>query len=362
MFKEFFKKYKPYGIEKLSKARRNNIRTAVFSRINETEDNNVLISARRFKLKPAFIAAAAAVLAVTGVTVGALSSPPEVKLNGDYIEPYYNVYIDVDGATVEILAVELPSEMLGEEKYGMTPTGELKLGRSDIGDISKEGYSDIWLIDENGNEYREINNKLVSVKITLPDKSNRVHDFYTCNYNPDHLDNYSFSGGGYEYLFLTQETEVCGHTLGTYCAFQYDRDADATVEFIAAELPSEALGEPVPDCYFNSPVGWLISGAELKFFDEEGNRITPVLTDSRHTFPNGVNDLLIDIKITYSDGSVENMRLEPINKLEGFNYDEIELKYISAKYENMLDTDLWAFDENGEPISYADIQSKLKDN
>lgn len=353
MFKEFFVKYEPDGIERLSKTRRNNIKTAVFRRINENENNGEPVSAGRFKLKPAFIAAAAAVLAVTGVTVGALSSPPEVKLNGNYIEPYYNIYVDTDGATVEILTVELPSEMLGKEKNGMTPTGELKLGRSDIGDISKEGYSDLWLIDEKGNEYSHINNKLVSTKITLPDKGNRVHTINPCNYNPDNHNSYNFSGGGYEYLFLAQETEVCGHTLETYCDFEYDRDIGAAVEFIAAELPAEALGEPVPDCYFNSSVGWLISGAELKFFDEDGNRITPVLTNSLHTrtFPNGVNDLLIDIKITYSDDSVETMRLEPINKLEGFNYDEIELKYSVAKYENMLDNDVWPFDENGNPIS-----------
>lgn len=348
MFKEFFKKYEPNGIEKLSKTRRNSIKRLVFSRINETENNNGLVSAKRFKLKPAFIAAAAAVLAVTGVTVGALSSPPEVKLNGDYIEPYYNVYIDVDGSTVEILTVELPSEMLGEEKNGMTPTGELKLGRSDIGDISNEGYSGIWLIDEKGNEYCKINNKLVNVKITLPNKCNHTGTFNPCNYNPDNHDSFHFSGGGYEYLFLTGETEVCGHTLKTYCDFEYDREVGATVEFIAVRLPSEALGEAVPDCYYH----WIISHTKLKFFDEDGNRITPVFTDWLHnrTFPNGVNDLLIDIKITYSDDRVETMRLEPINKLEGFNYDEIEIKYSVAKYENMLDNDVWALDENGEPI------------
>lgn len=48
-FKEFFKKNKPAGIEKLSKTRRSNIKSAVFERIGETEN---AAPKRSFRLNP----------------------------------------------------------------------------------------------------------------------------------------------------------------------------------------------------------------------------------------------------------------------------------------------------------------------
>lgn len=360
MYKEFFRNCELNGAEKLSKARRKKIKAAVYELINENENEPVHIS--RLKLKPAFIAAAATVIAVTGVTVGALSSPPDVKLNGNPIESYYTVYTDRDGSTVEILTVELPSEMLGEEKPDQTPIGDLRVGRSEIGDIGKDSYFTTWLIDENGDEYVCINNKIVNVKITYPDKTTGIHSFGPCNLI-EHNYSSSFFGNGHDALFIPKETEVCGYSLLPQCSMHTDFYTGAMIEIIALELPSEALGEPVPNCSFPG-LNSFISGARLKLTDDYGNEITPVLTNFTETreFPDGVNNLLIRINISYPDGTVETMRLDPVNKLEGFNYDEIEFNYYIANFTNMFDHDHhWLRDENGVAV-YQDLEAILNQN
>ena len=355
-YKEFFKKHEPTGIEKISRVRRSNIKSSVFERISDTES---AAPRKSFRFKPALIAAAVTVAAVTGVTVGALASPPDVKLNGNPIEPYYNIYMDRDGSTVEILAVDLPPEMLGEEQPGQTPVGEIRLGRSELGDTNKDGFLTDWLIDENGDEYCCINNKIVSVKITYPDKVTDIHGFNPCNLI-EHNYSSGYHGDGHNILFLPLETEVCGYTLQPECSIKSDYYTGAIIEIIALELPLEALGEPVPNCYFPGVNPSFISGAKLKLTDDYGNEVTPVLTDffEAQEFPDGVNDLLIQINITYPDGTFETMRIDPINKLEGFNYDEIEFNYYIANFENMFDNDHnWLRDENGNAVYQEDFRS-----
>lgn len=362
MIKEFFKNNDPIKMEKLSRERRKNIKKAVFERINETEKEAV--RGRRVKLRPALIAAAAAIAAATGVTVGALSSPPDVKLNGEPIEPYYNVYTDRDGSTVEIIAAELPADMLGEEEPGRTPTGGLRLGRSEIGDISRDDYFSYWLIDENGDEYYGgINNKIVSVKITYPDNVTEIYGVEPRNLI-EHNYSSGFSGSGYDVIFLPKTTEVCGCTLEPHCSIKTDYFTGALIEVVALQLPSEALGEPVPHCYFPSSSSDFISGATYKLTDDYGNKVTPVLANAfgQQEFPDGVNDLLIQVNITYPDGAFETVRIDPINKLEGFNYDEIEFNYYIASFENMFEHDrYWLRDENGDAV-YQDLKAIMNRN
>jgi len=358
MFNEFFKRYEPGGIEKLSKTRIKNIKAAVFDRIKE--NGNEAAPQRRLKFKLALIAATVTLIAATGVTVGALSSPPDIKMNGSDIEPYYNVYTDRDGSTVEIMVIDYPPELVGSEMLtGKEPVGELRAGRSEIGDVSRENYSgSVWLIDENGDEFHMLDNKLVEIKITYPDKVTGIYAFESNNRTDSHS-SYGYMGNGYYTILRAYETDVCGFPVTPSCASSYDYDADAFVEILAMELPAEALGEPVSGGYFPSVLsGSPISGARLKFFDEEGNRIAPVITNisESQTFPDGVNDLLLEIKITYSDGNVEIMRVDPLNKLENFDYNKIEFKYTSVKFENMFENDHhWLKDENGNAV-YQDLE------
>lgn len=353
VFSEFFKKYEPEGAV-ISGKRKNIIKSAVFDRIEGPK--------RSFRFKPAVIAASVTAIAIAGAAVGALMSTPDVKLNGAPVEPYYNIYTDKDGSTVEILAVELPAEMLADEKPDKTPVGDLRLGRSETGDVCSGGYFTSWLIDENGNEYiGGINDKIVSAKITYPDKVTDIHGFDPCNLIEN---SYSarYSGSGHEALFLPLETEVCGYSLLPHCSMSVDYFTEAMIEIIALELPLEALGEPVPNCYFPGRGSDFIGGATLKLTDDYGNETVPVLTNFFETveFPDGVNDLLIQINITYPDGRLETMRLDPVNKLEGFNYDEIEFNYYIVNFENMFDNDHnWLRDENGNAVYQEGFKSFL---
>lgn len=264
---------------------------------------------------------------------------------------------------MEILAVELPAEMLGDKQPDKTPTGELRLGRSEIGDISGDDYFKSWLIDENGNEYYGgINDKIVSAKITYPDKVTDIHGFEPCNL-VEHNYSSSYHGDGHDAVFLPLATEVCGYTLMPQCSMSSDYYTGAMIEIIALELPFEVLGEPVPHSYYPGYGAFFIAGAHLKLTDDYGNEVTPVLTNffGAQEFPDGVNDLLIQINITYPDGTFETMRLDPVNKLEDFNYDEIEFNYLIANFDNMFDNDHnWLRDENGNAVYQEDFRSIMR--
>ena len=319
MFKEFFKKYEPDGIEKLSRARRNNIRSAVFSRINETEDNNELVYARRFKLKPAFIAAAAAVLTVTGVTVGALSSPPDnIKVNGVQVEPYYNIYQDTDGAMVEITGIEVPKRLLTEAVPDKTATGEIRLVRFDN---ENPDTALPRLIDETQTEYNcSINNMLILAKVTHSDGSVSNYSFDVSNKTEDYYYKMiDWEDKGIS-VFFPFTVNIDGMKIAPEYDITVDRDG-AWVETFIVNLPDSVTKEEAENL---TPTGNL----SLKRLDEEGNKISPCLVDENGTeFYESINNMFVEVKITHSDGTAEFLKFNAANALNNFDYSNVEMEF-----------------------------------
>lgn len=180
MFKEFFKKYRLDEGEGMSLSRRKKIQDRVLARI-ENEPQTALSGAmsepreflsgaagkpqraKRLSLvKRAAAAALAAAVVISAVTIGASSSKRTV-INGIEVEPQYTVYLDEDGAKVEIVIYPVPEEALGEEIEGNTPVGELKVKRFDV--QGRNGRP--RLVDEEGTEFPvSVNNMLVETIIT----------------------------------------------------------------------------------------------------------------------------------------------------------------------------------------------------
>lgn len=200
MFNEFFKKHRLDENEGMSLSRRRKIQNRVLTRIeNEPqkalgtmyepktalsgavcEPQEVLSGAvyepktalsgakpqkaKRLSLvKRAAAAALAAAVVISAVTIGAFTSKRTV-INGIEVEPQYTVYLDEDGAKVEIVIYPVPEEALGEEIEGNTPVGELRVKRFDV-----QGWNGRpRLVDEEGTEFPvSVNNMLVETIITL---------------------------------------------------------------------------------------------------------------------------------------------------------------------------------------------------
>lgn len=327
MFKSFFKKYAQQDIEVLPEERRNKIKEDVLSRI--AKENNMSERKKRFILKPLVIAAiAAAVVAAAAVTAGALISPPDTHINGEPTEPYYNSYQDSDGAMIEILAIEFPEELLEEEVSGLTPVGELKLDRSG---------GDPVLIDEKGNTFgNSVNNRLVQTKITYPNGSTTLSTLNVANQIQASF-SFDYWGENDLYIFVPRRTVINGIETVPCCNIYYDSDVGATFEFVSLDMPSEIVGEAIPEGDLESMIGMPVFEARLKLFDENGQRTDPVITDYLGVeYPKGVNDIIIEATVTFDDGTVEKYRFDPANKLADYDYSAIEFDYSVVHYDNIL--------------------------
>lgn len=316
MYKDFFEKYKLGGAEKLSEDRRRKIGTAVLSRVKEEKRK----SERCFRFKPVFAAAAAAVAAIAGVTVGALSSPPfDIKINGTAIEPYFDTYTDSDGAVVEIIGIAVPERLLTEEVEGKTPAGKVRLLRFD----SEEQYPERLpcMIDENGEKFfTSINNMLIQTTVTYPDGKREGFEFDVSNKNESYDYKMFWLPDNTASYFFPFTLNICGEEISPEYDITADRDG-AFVETLAVKLPDCALKEELQGL---TPVGRL----GLKRLDDELNSVEPCLIDENGTeFPLGVNNVYVEAKVTYRDGSSETFKFGASNAADGFDMNEAEMEF-----------------------------------
>lgn len=171
--------------DSLSKGRVNSIKRSVLARTEEDKPMK-----KHFKFKPLIIAAAAAAtMAMSAVTVNALSSGDDalIKINGKTVDAYYSSYVEESGYTVEIYMVDYPEEVLINPPKDVPPepVGEMKL--ADEYNVSDD-Y--IELVDEEGNRFplgRGSGSvwtfgKYVMVCITKTDENGRMTGYsYGCN-------------------------------------------------------------------------------------------------------------------------------------------------------------------------------------
>ena len=140
----------------------------VMSEIDDGIITNTASTAKKGKKRPIIIAAvAAAMLSVAiPVTVGALTRAPiEMIVNNELTEPGYDVYTDEYGHTVETYVYDIPAYALREEREGMTAVGKVRAVYDPEIVGTGWGINGYRLVDENGNKFTCVNNKIVEVYI-----------------------------------------------------------------------------------------------------------------------------------------------------------------------------------------------------
>lgn len=124
--------------------------------------------------KPLMIAAAAAVLCgATAVTaVASIKPPKEVIVNDEPLEVAdYTVYNDEKGREIRTYVYNMPDHVLGEEKEGCTPVGQVRVVKRD--DDRWGGWE---IVDEEGNVFHwGINNKKIICDVVDPKNPRASH-------------------------------------------------------------------------------------------------------------------------------------------------------------------------------------------